>query len=331
MGYLDENGLQRYHSGIKTALANKADLDDIVALPNQAGTYVLKAVSQNGTITYSWDATKLVILSYGTSTWTDFINAYKTNSIVYCRASTGSNPASGAKTRLAFMAYVSDETNPTSVEFQYYRSVNQHSESQQGDQMYVYKLTSANKWTVTVRESYTKIVAGTKMSTSYNSGVLTLNYDGHDLPSGGTIGQILKKTSGTDYDVSWGDIPSEYVTNTDYADSSTGGVVKVDDGTMGVKLSNSNVLQTNGANSQIIKAGENTYRPICPNYQHESVFYGLAKAAGDTTQASSSNAVGTYTDGAKTAIKTMLGIASDFTSEEITALKALASIESEVF
>jgi len=36
----------------------------------------------------------------------------------------------------------------------------------------------------------------------------------------------------------------------------------------------------------------------------------LAKAAGDTTQAASSNYVGTYTDEAKTAIKSMLGITS---------------------
>ena len=50
------------------------------------------------------------------------------------------------------------------------------------------------------------------------------------------------------------------------------------------------------------------YRPIVPTNMHNGVFYGLAKAAGDTTQASSSNAVGTYTTEAKAAIHTMLGI-----------------------
>lgn len=35
---------------------------------------------------------------------------------------------------------------------------------------------------------------------------------------------------------------------------------------------------------------------------------GLAKAAGDTTQAQSANTAGTYTPEAKTAIRTMLGI-----------------------
>jgi len=59
----------------------------------------------------------MVILSYGNSTWSDFINAYNNNVIVYCRASSNSNPASGSQTRMAFMAYVNDATNPTNVEF----------------------------------------------------------------------------------------------------------------------------------------------------------------------------------------------------------------------
>lgn len=93
----------------------------------------------------------LTLLKYGTSTWADFIEAYNTNSIVYCRASSNSNPASGTQTRLAFMAYVNNETNPTNVEFQYYRSVNAHSNNQQGDQVYVYKLDKTSGWSVTVR------------------------------------------------------------------------------------------------------------------------------------------------------------------------------------
>ena len=132
---------------------------------------------------------RMVILSYGHSTWTDFINAYNNNAVVYCRASSNSNPASGSQTRLAFMAYVNDGASPTNVEFQYYRSVSSHSDSQQGDQVYVYKLTSAGTWSVTVRESYTKIVAGNGMSGSYSSGVLTLNnsvYQSKTAASGGT-------------------------------------------------------------------------------------------------------------------------------------------------
>jgi hypothetical protein len=78
----------------------------------------------SGDGTYKSGGLPMVILSYGNSTWQEFINAYKNNVIVYCRASSQSNPKNGAQTRMAFMAYVSDADNPTNVEFQYYRSMN---------------------------------------------------------------------------------------------------------------------------------------------------------------------------------------------------------------
>ena len=130
--------------------------------------------------------TGMTILSYGSSSWTDFLTAYQAQKVVYCRASSNSNPASGSQTRLAFMAYVNNAANPTEVEFQYYRSVNSHNANQQGDQVYVYKLTSANKWTVTVRESYTKIVAGSGLTSTYASGAITLATEhtiGADVPA----------------------------------------------------------------------------------------------------------------------------------------------------
>ena len=77
----------------------------------------------------------MTILSYGNSTWQDFITAYTKKHVVYCRASSNSNPATGSQTRLAFMAYVNNANSPTEVEFQYYRSVNTHTASQQGDQV----------------------------------------------------------------------------------------------------------------------------------------------------------------------------------------------------
>ena len=78
--------------------------------------------------------------------------------------------------------------------------------------------------------------------------------------------------------------------------SSTGGL-KIDDGILSIDRAGSSV-----------KAGTNEYYPIVPYNQHSAAFYGLAKAAGDSTQSSSSNAVGTYTDNAKDAIQQMLGI-----------------------
>ena len=82
----------------------------------------------------------MTILAYGKSTWSDFITAYTAKHVVYCRASSASNPASGSQTRMAFMAYVNNAESPTEVEFQYYRSVNSHNVTQQGDQVYIYKL-----------------------------------------------------------------------------------------------------------------------------------------------------------------------------------------------
>lgn len=121
---------------------------------------------------------ELVEMSYGESNaWAKFIAAYNAHCIVYCRASSNSNPASGSQTRKAFMAYVNNATTPTQVEFQYYRSVSSHTDAQQGDQVFIYLLTNANggTWSVTTRNAFTKIVAGTNMTSTYSSGTLTLN------------------------------------------------------------------------------------------------------------------------------------------------------------
>lgn len=108
----------------------------------------------------------MTILSYGHNTWQDFLDAYNNNSIVYCRASSNSNPGSGAQTRMAFMAYV-NASPPTEVEFQYYRSRNGHTDNYQGDQVYIYKINSSGTWSVTVRNAYTKMIAGTGLTGTY--------------------------------------------------------------------------------------------------------------------------------------------------------------------
>ena len=117
----------------------------------------------------------MYIMSYGKSTWNDFIEAYQKRMVVYCRASSSSNPATGSQTRMAFMAYVNNAENPTEVEFQYYRSVSQHSITQQGDQVYVYKLNKTNGWSVTVREAMSKIAVGEGLSMTWSNGVLTIS------------------------------------------------------------------------------------------------------------------------------------------------------------
>jgi len=60
----------------------------------------------------------MTVLSYGSSTWQDFLNAYNSNTVVYCRASSNSDPAIGNQGRMAFMAYIGGSpTSPTEVEF----------------------------------------------------------------------------------------------------------------------------------------------------------------------------------------------------------------------
>lgn len=153
----------------------------------------------SGDGTYKSGGLPMVVLSYGNSTWDDFINAYNNNVIVYCRASSNVNPASGSQTRMAFMAYVNNGTNPTEVEFQYYRSVSSHSASQMSDQVFVYKLNKTNGWSVTTREAsmkQLKVANNSNMSISYSNNVATIN--GVALPAVTTAdnGKILMVVNG---------------------------------------------------------------------------------------------------------------------------------------
>ena len=74
-----------------------ADISKII-LPN-GDEYNLKD-SISGYIT------GMTILEYGKSTWNDFLTAYNANKVVYCKASSNSNPETGTQGRLAFMTYV---------------------------------------------------------------------------------------------------------------------------------------------------------------------------------------------------------------------------------
>lgn len=98
-----------------------------------------------------------------------------------------------------------------------------------------------------------------------------------------------------------------YVSFDDYASTTDAGIVKIASGG-GITINNNHEIRTTPATSNQVKVGTEASRQITPSNQHLSSFYGLAKAAGDATQSTSSNAVGTYTDEAKVAIQKMLGI-----------------------
>lgn len=82
-------------------------------------------------------------------------------------------------------------------------------------------------------------------------------------------------------------------------------------GVIKVNLSNgltfdNNALKISQASATVIRLGASSSFISTPAEQHRTVFFGLAKAAGDTTQAQQTNDVGTYTETAKSAISQML-------------------------
>lgn len=189
------------YSNFTGATASVAGAAGLVPAPS-AGDQG-KALHGDGT----WKDTtaKLVEMSYGESNaWAKFLAAYNAGSIVYCRASSNSNPGSGAKTRKAFMAYVNNEDNPTSVEFQYVRSVSSKTDSQQTDQVFVYTLTNASggTWSVASRNMGSKInVSGpiTKTFTSGANATITIGANamtGATASTAGAAGVVPAPASG---------------------------------------------------------------------------------------------------------------------------------------
>lgn len=175
--------------------------------------------------------------------------------------------------------------------------------------------------------------------------------DGVGVPAGGTTGQVLSKASGTDYDTEWTtpeaggvtdvqvngvSVLQDGVANVPTANASRLGVIKTSDvyGTI-VAANGSGILMISRASDNLIKTGTGSgsaNKPIVPLNQHNATFYGLAKAAGDTTQSASSNAVGNYTESAKSAIHEMLNgaVSVSGTTPTITALPGVQYVCGEV-
>ena len=125
------------------------------------------------------------------------------------------------------------------------------------------------------------------------------------------------------------------VANIPIASNNTLGVVKVGPG---LQVGSSDELKTNPASLSNIKAGTEASKPLAPSMQHAAVFYGLATAAGDTTQSQSANSVGTYTDDAKATIQRMFGlynrgelIADVTTTENVTEILVNTDLSGQAF
>ncbi len=108
-----------------------------------------------------------------------------------------------------------------------------------------------------------------------------------------------------DVQVNGSSILSQGVANVPKGDSSTLGVVKADY-SGGIEVGSSGNLRCAKASSANMKAGTDTYRPIVSSIQHESAFYGLAKAAGADMASLTSPTVGVYPEAQRSAISQML-------------------------
>lgn len=115
--------------------------------------------------------TSMVVLTYGSSTWNDFIEAYNKNAIVYCAVNN-----SGSK-RMAFLAYY-DATNPD-AEFQYVRSVNSLNASNPSDQVIIYRLYSDNSWTTTTRSLHGKVTAGSSITVTPSGDAVSVAHNAY--------------------------------------------------------------------------------------------------------------------------------------------------------
>ena len=106
----------------------------------------------------------------------------------------------------------------------------------------------------------------------------------------------------TDVQVNGTSIVVDGVANVPIATSNVAGAVIIGNG---LEISNSKIYLRTPSSSEV-KAGTQIWRALTPDVQHASAFYGLAKAAGDSTQSASANAVGTNTETAKSKIHDML-------------------------
>lgn len=205
-----------------------------------------------------------------------------------------------------------------------------------GEQSIVANLTDEEVWELAQNNTTTPVYLGECYSfVSKYSGSLNyiITYKHLDAFNGAVKILTLSKNNNTN-DISWHystenvpyatdvtvngtSVVNNGVAEIPVASANDLGVVKIGDTSNGIASLNGELMVACALTANI-KQGVAANRPIAPLHQHESTFYGLAKAAGDTTQASSDNAVGTYTDNAKAAIKAMLGVTDGIDPETIT-------------
>lgn len=185
--------------------------------------------------------------------------------------------------------------------------------------VYAYECIEANsdstwtrsKWKMVYKSSDQAVIVGNGTGDNARSNAYALDWDGTGHFSGDVYVHCnADSTGGTklieDVKVNGSSVVTDGVANVPKATTTQYGVSRYA-AAYGISASDSwDTPRIYKATDGFVKAGEQQYTPITPYNQHGSTFYGLAKAAGDSTQASSSNAVGNYTESAKSAISQML-------------------------
>lgn len=175
-----------------------------------------------------------------------------------------------------------------------------------------YNVADASSAGVADLGNYLEII-GNGTADNARSNARTIDIDGNERIKGNLyVGCNADSTGGTrlphDVQVNGASVVTNGVANVPVASANDLGVVKTGTASStGLGVANNNIYVVKASDDRV-KAGANSYTPITPANQHNSVFYGLAKASGDTTQSASSNAVGVYTPEAKAAIWNMLGL-----------------------
>ena len=129
----------------------------------------------------------------------------------------------------------------------------------------------------------------------------------------------------TDVQVNGTSVVADGVANVPMASDNALGTVKVAVYTHGLVVASDGTLKIQNANPQQIQNGAEAFRPIIPGRQHESTFYGLAKAAGADMRNISGVTVGIYPEAQKSAIHEMLNgpVTISGTTPSITALAGI--------
>ena len=136
----------------------------------------------------------LTVLTYSSSTWADFTEAFAKNDVILCRISAGTTGY-----RHGFLAWIDGTPeNPTQVQFQYYRNIQSHTTADQADQLFIYTLKPDNSWSLSTRTTNMKYLPGNGLSATANGNTMTFDVTGAYATSAGLTAdtQYAMTTSG---------------------------------------------------------------------------------------------------------------------------------------